>query len=356
MAGLWQPRVVSFSSGGVRVLGHVGVLSALADEGLLTGVREWWGCSGGALCALLGVLGASAGWMRDCVAALDLRILGEVEADMVADFFRTWGVNSGQAWSDYLGRILDTWEPGVSSWTFRKLVEERPTARLFITATNLTQARLAVFSAETTPDVLLLDALRASCAVPLFYAPWISASGEVFCDGAVVEQYPWAAISDKEGALVVVCSETALGRTRVGPMIELSEFMSRVYQTARRGTRLAGIIDTEGGPRNWIAVNNQTVGVLDFGLSTDERLALFEEGARAGRGWLAFRRSRHRSEPVGESQCRPLDSAVPDRNVSVLCGENRMSDSQQLHREEDGPYPSHRLDTERRPGARRWSL
>lgn len=354
MAGLWQPRVVSFSSGGVRVLGHVGVLAALTEEGLSAGVREWWGCSGGSLCALLGALGVSAGWLRDCVAALDLRILGSVEADMVADFFRTWGVNSGQAWSDYLGRVLDTWEPGVSAWTFRKLTEERPAVRLCITATNLTQARLDVFSAETTPDVRLLDALRASCAVPLFYAPWISASGEVFCDGAVVEQYPWAAVADKEGALVVVCSETALGRTRVGPMRELSEFMSRVYQTARRGGARA--TDTEGGPRNWIAVNNRTVGVLDFGLSADERLGLFEEGARAGRGWLAFRRRCYRSEPDGQTPCSPPESGDPGSGVPVPYEESRMSDSHLPHREEDCPYPSPRLDIGRKPDGRRWSL
>ena len=98
MNGLWQPRAISFSSGGVRVLGHVGVLAALVEEGMATGVREWWGCSGGALCALLGALGVSAGWLRDCVAALDLRLLGGVEEEMVADYFQTWGVNSGRGW------------------------------------------------------------------------------------------------------------------------------------------------------------------------------------------------------------------------------------------------------------------
>lgn len=350
MAGLWQPRVVSFSSGGVRVLGHVGVLVALVDEGLAAGVREWWGCSGGALCALLGALGASTGWMRTCAETLDLRLLGAIEEDMVADFFRVWGVNSGRAWMEYVGRILDTWEPGISNWTFADLAVARPGIRYCVTATNLTQGCLEVFSVETTPGMRLLEAMRASCAVPLFYSPWVSASGELFCDGAVIEQFPWEAVQDKEGTLVVVCSDAAMGRGPVatGPIVGLSGYVGRIYQVARRRV--------SGPPvRNWIAVNNRTVGVLDFGLDVAGRIAMFEEGRQAGRDWLAFRRSRH-SEPSAQSSCSLPQSGGPDNDGPFPCGENRMSDSHLLHREGGGPCPSPRPDTGRTRAVRRWSL
>ena len=351
MEGPWLPRVITFSSGGVRVLGHIGVLTVLQEAGLTAGVRDWWGCSGGALCALLGALGVTPAWLRDCVAALDLRLLGAVEEEMVTDFFRTWGVNSGRAWIDYVGLILETWEPGVAAWTFADLAAARPDVRFHATATNLTAGGLAVFSAETTPTMRLLDALRASCSVPLFYTPWVDVStGELYCDGAVIEQFPWEPVTDKEGTLVVVCSDAALGRGgRVtGPMESLSEYVGRIYHVARRRVT--------GSPvRNWIAVNNRTVGVLDFGLDAAGRLELFEEGRRAARGWLAFRQSRL-TEPSGQSSCNLPQSGDHGTDAPSTCEKSRMSDSHPLRRAEDGPWPSLRPDTGRPRADRRWSL
>jgi len=314
MDGPWQPRIVTFSSGGVRVLGHIGVLAALTEAGLTRDIREWWGCSGGALCALLGALGVTPAWLRDCVGALDLRLLGAVEEDMVTDFFRTWGVNSGRAWMEYVGRVLETWEPGIAGWTFADLAAARPGVRLGIIATNLTAGCLVVFSAETTPAMPLLDALRASCSVPLFYTPWVGVSGDIYCDGAVIEQFPWEPIADKTATLVVACSEAALGRgvRCAGPITGLSEYVSRIYHVARRRVT--------GSPvRNWIAVNNRTVGILDFGLEAAGRLALFEEGWHAGQGWLAFRARQ------GQNLQKPLQETVTDEKTQAVLRKRRWS-------------------------------
>lgn len=352
MTGLWQPHVVSFSSGGVRVLGHVGVLATLVEEGLSVGVKEWWGCSGGALCALLGALGVSVGWMRDCIEALVLHPLGAVEEDMVGDFFRVWGVNSGKAWIEFVGRVLETWEPGISTWTFTDLASARPGVRFCAIATNLTQGRLDVFSVETTPQMRLLDALRASCAVPLFYSPWVSTSGDLYCDGAVVEQFPWEAIKDKEGTLVIVCSDSAMGRgcgVAAGAITELSGYVGRIYQVARR--RVSG-----PSVRNWIAVNNRTVGVLDFGLDATGRLGLFEEGRQAGRGWLTFRQRCCPTEPSAQSPCSLPLIVDPGSDGTFPCGQSRTSDSRPLHMEGGGPCPSLRPDTGKPRAVRRWSL
>lgn len=341
------------------MLGHVGVLAALTDAGLATGVREWWGCSGGALCALLGALGVSVGWMRDCVAAMEMRLLGGVEAEMVSDYFQMWGVNSGRLWIEYIGRVLDTWEPGISAWTFADLARRMPAgSRYCVIATNLTAARLDVFSVETTPTVLLLDALRASCAVPLFYTPWRSESGDVYCDGAVMEQFPWGPITDKAGTLVVVCSDTALGRQPVtGPITGVTDYVARIIQAARRRTLGSSVGGDQRSVtvRNWIAVNNRTVGVLDFGLDEAGRVGLFEEGLRAGQGWVSFRQSRL-TELSEQSSCSPQENGDPDSGGTFPCGENRTSDSHLPHREEDGPCPSHRPDTGRPRVVRRWSL
>jgi hypothetical protein len=166
----------------------------------------------------------------------------------------------------------------------------------------------------------------------------------------VIEQFPWEPIADKAATLVVACSEAALGRGLrcAGPITGLSEFVSRIYHVARRRVT--------GSPvRNWIAVNNRTVGILDFGLEAAGRLALFEEGWHAGQGWLAFRRS-YLPESSAQTQSNTaqpvalqIDEAYPDIP-------NRILDNNQLLQAGDALYQSHHLDIGRPPVSRRWSL
>ena len=82
MASRWKPKAISFSSGGVRVLGHIGVLAALQETGALSDVRAWYGCSGGSICAIMGAIGVSAGWLRDFAEYFQIKLLGMVSDDV----------------------------------------------------------------------------------------------------------------------------------------------------------------------------------------------------------------------------------------------------------------------------------
>lgn len=352
MVQLWKPHVLSFSSGGVRVIGHMGVIAALHDceTNILSDVKEWWGCSGGSLCALVGVLGVTSQWLRDCVTVFDLRPLGIPEEDLIADFFQKWGINSGNAWTEYIGKILETWEPGISSWTFADLATHYPNASLHIIATNLTRGSLAVFSAETTPTTRLLDALRASCSVPLFYIPWqCPETGDLFCDGAVLEQYPWTPIQNKDGTLVIACSESAIRfpTSSTSSLTSLSDYIGRIYQIARK---------IPVGMKNWIAVNNKTVGILEFDVTSEKRLALFEEGISAAHGWLRFRSIIMQQGSSQQMPCMHLDSVPLHTLPSSHYEPDKTSEIPLFHKQEDGTYPLPDPDIGKKPSYRRWSL
>lgn len=271
---------VSLSSGGAKGIGVLGVLTRLLESNVLESVRSWYGCSAGSFGAYIGALGVTPSWCRDCSEHFDLRCTLQIQQGLVLDYLKTWGVSSGTELTEFLGSFVDTWEPGASKWTFADLARERPGIFLGITATNLSTRKLVMFSVETHPEMLILDAIRASCSIPFVYVPWISKVGEIYCDGAVIEQCPWIHVKDKRNCLVIACEESQI----FGPddsTKKIDSFVDYCMRIVllRRPTRAEK-------PRYWIAVNNTTVGSLNVEITAQERAELFKQGEAVALTWL----------------------------------------------------------------------
>ena len=343
-----QPCGVSFSSGGVRIVGHLGALARLLEAGALNDVTDWYGCSGGSFCAFFGALGVSAPWLRDAIEYFDTRVIASIEDDLVTDFMNSWCVNSGQGMISFLGRFVETWEPGSSTWTFADAKERRPGIRLHITATNVSRGCLTVFNSALTPNMKIMDAVRASSAIPCFFKPWISPAGDLFCDGAVLEYFPWSCVRDKANTLVITGSDTEIGgRPRAIPvtLLTLSDYIGNLMKLIQQ-------MQSYENPRNWIAVNNKSISSIDFHMTREERISLFDEGGAAASGWLAFRQrilceGTLRSPASCEDRCTLSSGRLsPDKT----------SDNRQSQSPLPLPYPFRGSRTENSRRGRRWSL
>jgi predicted acylesterase/phospholipase RssA len=346
-SGVWNPTGVSFGSGGVRTIGHLGVLSHLLSCGILENVRDWYGCSGGAICALIGALGGSISWINDVIHHFDMSIFAGVEEDLVLNFLDRLGVNSGDRMIEFMKRIFETWEPGCSNWTFADLAAKRPGITLTIIATNLTECKLKLFSTKDTPDVLLFDAMRASSAIPLYFTPWKDTQGNLLCDGAILEVYPWSPVTDKVNTLVVVCSVNDIGgrKERKHDINSVSDYMSSLYHIFTKNRSVKS-------PRHWIAVNNRKYAVLDFHITAEDRIALFKEGVSAAAGWNSFRKKVLSSEKHGIHRPSLAHRTSPSCHPSP----NRKWDTPLLHIPRQQPYPAPDSHTGGSLPARRWSL
>lgn len=355
---IWKPTGVSFSSGGVHTVGQLGALSKLLDTGILDNVRNWYGCSGGSFAALLGIIGVSPAWIRDASQHMDTCLLGEIEEDCITNYLNCWGITSGKKLVALIGRIIDTWEPGSSAWTFADLSANRPGITLNITATNLTRQCLTVFNAANSPDIAILDAVRASCAVPCFYTPWTSPQGEMFCDGGILENYPWACVDDKKKTLVIVCSDTGISKRAVkhSAVKTFPEYIGLLSKLLQSQT-------PDVFPTYWIAINTTCVGSLDFHMTKEERLAVFDEGVVAASRWLDFGLSlslslslSKKKAAAGETRGNRLHFG-DRRTLSAWTHDpSRRSDSHPEHSLQPPPCPSPDLCSGDRPRGRRWSL
>jgi len=347
----WSPRGVSFSAGGVHLVGHMGAMSCLIDAGTFSHVKDWYGCSGGSICAFFGALGVSATWIREAVTHFDTRAIVTIEGALVDDFFNYWGVNSGDKMIEFVGRFADTWEPGASAWTFADLAIKRPGTTLNITATNVSRGCITVFNANNTPTARILDAIRASSAVPFFFTPWVDKGGDMFSDGAILEYYPWHCVKERENTLVLVCSDTGISGRHVTPIKihSFSDYISRVVKLVQQ-------TQVRDPPRFWIAINNKSLNGLDFHIEMTHRMSLFSEGIAAAEGWLTFRRRITLPDCSAKTEETHLSYEGQCASSSVHCDQDRMSDIPQSHSRPPPPYPSRDSHSAKLRYARRWSL
>lgn len=165
-------------SGGARGYLALGTVMGLLDSGYLRRTHTYVGTSVGSLVAA--ALAAELD-LRDVLAALGATAfnpdfdLGTLESG--------WGLDGSS-----LREFLDTLLAPLEGVTFGAL-HERTRKKLVVCCTNVTDSRAEYFSADTAPEVPVLDALCASCSVPMIFTP-VKIGGKLFVDGAVVDALP----------------------------------------------------------------------------------------------------------------------------------------------------------------------
>lgn len=166
--------VLVLSGGGAKAAAHLGVVRALKASGLVP--TRYVGTSMGAVIAT----GLAAGLSPDDVTArlLQVRQRDIFSIDRTALLKGVWArsILKPEALRKTLERLLPV-------TTFAELK-----APLSITATDLDSGEELVFGAGGS-DVPLLDALCASCALPLFFPPFLL-NGRRCADGGLREVVP----------------------------------------------------------------------------------------------------------------------------------------------------------------------
>jgi NTE family protein len=205
-----------FQGGGIKTLGYHGAVRVLEQRGVLAQIERVAGTSAGATLAAILSFRLSAEESIAIYNTLDyakipgLKTHVRMPSRLISATYRqemagnVEGLNRllrEYGWYDtnYAYKWLLTTiaaQTGYGTATFADF-RRRGFRDLYITATNISQHQLEVFSAETTPDVAVADALLLSQAIPLFFAaPRFDGKrlsedeGDFYGDGAVLNNYP----------------------------------------------------------------------------------------------------------------------------------------------------------------------
>lgn len=180
------PRRLVFTGGGTRCLVFVEALIVLEQAGILERVEEYWGTSAGAFLATVMALVDSVGLVREFMHATDYIKFRDIDVNNLLNINKSWGLDNGTSLIAEIERILELVKPGASNY----LMSDIPS--LTIVISNLSTHTIVLCSAKTHPNLPLVDAIRASMSLPLFFRPYThKETGHIWVDGAVGANFPW---------------------------------------------------------------------------------------------------------------------------------------------------------------------
>ena len=174
------------SGGGLSGVVYIGAFRYLYEHSLHDSIKTVSGTSIGALFGLLFVLGVSTEVMERAFSNL-FHDLVSFDITDVFSLATKMGMHPGIDLDKLLELIMDV-DVNVRRLTFKRLSRKYGKS-LQVCATNVATMAPTYFSEETTPDVLVIDAIRASMAIPIIFMP-VTIDGALYIDGGIVHCIP----------------------------------------------------------------------------------------------------------------------------------------------------------------------
>ena len=190
-----------FSGGGNRSAFYLGMLKAFGQK-RLNKITHFVGVSLGSILASLISMG------------LTIEEILQGESEMPFEFYYSWLLTSpftcfqkgGCVDIEHLRQLFTKWiqksKPECLNWTFQTLYDKRKII-LEIQALCTVTAERVVFNVQTNPNMLILKAMVASCAIPIAFTPYYHEK-TIIIDGGLFISVPWQSLNRKP---FINCSE-----------------------------------------------------------------------------------------------------------------------------------------------------
>jgi hypothetical protein len=180
-------RKLALNGGGMKGIMHIGALNELKKHQELVFPDGVWGCSVG---AIIGILVAFRLDLKTELISKYMdydNVVGDIKFQDIQNIFGTKGLFSMNKFTETMTTFFKQ-EYDLDITTTKIGDSKMP---LFIVASNITKGIPTIFS----NDVLLVDALRCSCCIPLMYKPQ-ELYGQLYVDGGLLVPYLCTIVPD----------------------------------------------------------------------------------------------------------------------------------------------------------------
>ncbi len=303
-----------FEGGGIKGIAAVGAMEVLGESGGLDSVVRVGGTSAGAINALIHALGYSIGEQLEILSSTDFEAFLDESFGVIRDLHRLatdFGWHRGEFFRGWLGALIAA-KLGDREASFADLKKARGVC-VYVVGTNLSTGFAEVFSHETHPTLPLVDAVRISMSIPLFFqAVRLGPKRSVYVDGGVQLNYPirlfdhprfWEAEGVDRSIPTRAPNPYTLG-IRLDNASEMGLYLddeppkhqdidsftdfARALVASVLNQQSRVHLDSEDWART-VYVDTLKVGTTDFGLSEAKKQALVEQGRLGAQRYMAWR-------------------------------------------------------------------
>lgn len=320
-----------FRGGGMKGTAYTGALEVLEEKGLLRQIKRVAGTSAGAITATLVSFNLSFPETHKLIESIDFTQVPQLRSDhrenepewipkfigkeimkITGDFdavqrlMTKYGWYSSEYFNKWIRKVISQYCEGNADATFsdfRRLGHKD----LYVISANVSKLEVSVFSAETTPDFPVADAVRMSISIPLFFEVMrfngkVVGEGDYYVDGGILMNYPlhifdhprfqennlwyenginWETL----GFYLFTNAELVAERKKIE---SFKDFISHLYESYNISLQIAEIENNPIDRRRSVKINTLGVSSTDFYLTKKDQkfLDLVDEGRKATRNYL----------------------------------------------------------------------
>ena len=277
------PRRIMLSGGGIKVVALVGSMKLIHEKGLDKSVKEYCGVSAGAWMAFMLACKIPIEVLERLILELDFGVIRNVNPDAILGFPENFGLDDGSKFVNLLQIIFKTilkLDPNITFADMKSDILFR------CWATDLTKRSSREFSKKETPTVRIIDALRATTAIPGYFIPHTDPiTGNMLSDGGIQGNLPLHFLTNDE------CAETlAIGfstyeddsRLRQTPQ-DLMQFMKSVFDCLVHSRNEKMMLRWK---HHILRIFTDNYPSWNFEASREDRLMLLTRGEESTKTWL----------------------------------------------------------------------
>jgi NTE family protein len=283
-----EVRNLVFGGTGVRNPAYAGALMALEERGLYRGINSFAGTSAGSIVAALAGVGFNPEEILTRVIALDFaRIPGGHALLGPYRLLRKFGWFNADYLVERLGEMVaeKMGDPLVDIAT----CERKTGNRIRIVGASLSRREACVFPGAGMPRIPLVEAVRISMSIPLFFQA-VRLENELYVDGGVLWNLPLE-VFDHEGepdpgTLGIIVRES--GEANPQPIRSVPEYAAALLRTLIRAQQ--GSLDYRPAiAERVVQIDDLGISPVDFFMSAPQKWALVEAGRVATHALLERR-------------------------------------------------------------------
>lgn len=284
--------------GGVKGVAYPGALLVLEQQQVLPRIDKVAGTSAGSIAAAVVALGFTPKEIESLLLDLDFKrfedgsTLGGPER-----LLRKFGWFEGDYFLEWMQcRVKE--KTGNPNATFADLHKDRTKFRdLYVMGSDLSRRRSQLFSFETSPDLPIADAVRASMSIPLFFEAFYiddklfgetGAARDLFVDGGVFDNYP-IELFDKGGVdpetLGLFLQNFAAPQNPDYKIDSFPEYVRNLFESILN-VQVNAFNNSPDDQKRTVVINNLGVRTTDFSLSQEMKCKLIQQGAIAACNYL----------------------------------------------------------------------
>ena len=179
---------IVLSGGGLAAISYFGCLKYIYEnEELKKNIVNILGVSSGSIFALFLLLNISLDECEKWLYDLKTMNINNISLKSIIKLKTTFGLDDSTCVMEIVKRILDI-KSIHHSITFKEL--SKLTGKNFIVcAANISKHKLFYFNIDNTPDVMILDAIKASTSIPIIFTPYIY-NDEYLVDAFMYDNFP----------------------------------------------------------------------------------------------------------------------------------------------------------------------